>query len=97
MPPEMIAGLPYQGHVYDLFSIGVGLFCMRAGQFPFNMAYAQDNAYKLLVNNRPDLFWQYHQSFQEDGYYSEEFKDLLSCMFNPDPSMRLQLADILFH
>ena len=97
MPPEMIAGLPYQGHVYDLFSIGVGLFFLRAGVFPFNMATAQDNAYKLLVNNRADLFWQLHQSFQEDGYYSDEFKDLLSCMFNPEPSMRLQLADILFH
>ena len=57
MAPEILKKQRYQGPVVDLFALGVILFIMRAGHPPFGIASDDDNYYKMLAMNRPDLFW----------------------------------------
>ena len=80
MAPEILNKQRYHGPVIDLFSLGVILFIMRAGHPPFGIASEDDSYYKMLVNNRPDLFWQAHimSSNKPANYFSDEFKDLIT-------------------
>ena len=63
------------------------------------MANEEDNYYKLLATNRSDLFWKAHSNPQRkpEGFYSEEFKDLITCMLQFHPHQRLCIADIIGH
>merc|ERR1712051_457127 len=99
MAPEILARQPYQGQVVDLFALGVILFILYSGHPPFSMANEEDNYYKLLATNRSDLFWKAHSNPQRkpEGFYSEEFKDLITCMLQFHPHQRLCIADIIGH
>ena len=99
MAPEILAKQPYQGQVVDIFALGVILFIMRSGHPPFAQASEDDRYYQLLATNRSDLFWKAHSNSQRkgEGYYSEEFKDLITCMLQFHPHQRLCLADIVGH
>ena len=63
------------------------------------MAGKKDPFYKLIVQNRSDLFWkawaQYHP--EDDNYYSDEFKDLITTMIDYYPHKRPLMADIIGH
>lgn len=73
---------------------------MRSRHQPFDkMAGKKDPFYKLIVQNRADLFWkawaQYHP--EEEDYYSKEFKDLITTMIDYYPQKRPLMADIIGH
>lgn len=99
MAPEIINKQPYQGQVVDLFALGVILFIMRSGHPPFSQASEEDRYYQLLATNRSDLFWKAHSNSQGkgQGYYTEEFKDLITCMLQFHPHQRLCIADLVGH
>ena len=99
MAPEILARQPYQGQIVDLFALGVILFILYSGHPPFSMANDQDNFYKLLSTSRADLFWKSHSNptRKPEGFYSEEFKDLLTCMLQQQQHQRLCIADIVGH
>jgi len=61
MAPEVLAKKPYQGHVADIFSLGVILFAMYSGHPPFINATQSDSYYQYLYQNRIDLFWKKHE------------------------------------
>ena len=42
MSPEILYNQPYQGHVADLFALGVILFILYANHTPFDQAYTSD-------------------------------------------------------
>ena len=79
MAPEILNREAYQGDSVDLFAPGCILFQMRSGSFPFDKT-AQDNdeLYKFFVINRIDQYWAYHETNKEPGFFSPEFKDLVS-------------------
>ena len=85
MAPEILARQAYQGQVVDLFALGVILFILYSGHPPFQMANDQDNFYKLLATNRSDLFWKAHSNRKPADFYSEDFKDLITCMLQFHP------------
>lgn len=99
MAPEILSRQPYQGQVVDLFALGVILFILYSGHPPFSVASEEDNYYKLIATNRSDLFWKAHSSpsRKPEGFYSEEFKDLITCMLQFHPHQRLCIADIIGH
>ena len=61
------------------------------------MAKAEDMYYKLLATNRADLFWKAHSTRKPAGFFSEEFKDLITSMLQLHPHQRLCMADIIGH
>jgi serine/threonine protein kinase len=97
MAPEQLVKEPYQGHVVDLFALGVILFIMYSGHPPFSTAHSQDSYYKLISQNRADLFWKFHEKQHPEGFFSLDFKDLMTSMFQTMSQQRLSLADIVGH
>jgi len=97
MAPEIIMKEPYQGHVADLFALGIILFIMYAGHPPFNQAHPADPHYKLIATNRADLFWKYHSNRKPAGFFTDEFKDLMTNMLQLMANQRLSMTDIVGH
>jgi len=97
MAPEILDKHPYQGQVVDLFAVGVILFIMLTQHPPFSMANSDDMYYKLLATQRSDLFWKAHSNRKAAGFFSDEFKDLITCMLQVHPHQRLCMADIIGH
>lgn len=99
MAPEILQKQPYQGQVVDLFALGVILFILYSGHPPFSMANEDDTYYKLLATNRSDLFWKAHSNptRKPENFYSEDFKDMITCMLQFHPHQRLCIADIVGH
>lgn len=80
MAPEIMDKTPYMGNVVDLFACGVILFIMFTGHPPFSQAEPNDAHYKMLANNKPELFWKTHEKRKPKGFFSKEFKEVMTCM-----------------
>ena len=77
----------------DCFSLGVLLFVITIGNFPFSKASYSDEKYKYIVKKNYERFWD----FFNDIEISEEFKDLINNLINLDPLQRLNVDQILEH
>ena len=71
---------PYKGESVDVFASGVVLFIMVARHPPFTKAVAGDKFYKPIGSGRPELFWAAMEKYKSPGYYSDDFKDLVTQM-----------------
>lgn len=97
MAPEIVAKNPYNGVSVDLFAAGVILFIMFTGIPPFPEAQPNDPYYKMIVANKLDIFWMAHSRSKPAGFFSLEFKDLISAMFSYDPAKRPTIEQIKAH
>jgi len=98
MAPELIQKQVYQGQQVDLFALGIILFILYTGHPPFNSANPEkDPHYKLLADGKADLFWKQHSRNKPEGFFTEDFKDLISNMLQLDPVARLSLVDCVGH
>ena len=89
--------MPYSGEQADMFSLAVLVFALHAGKFPFEKASPTDAVYSAIVNQKMDLFWQHHKSIKPEGFYSDEFVDLISLMLEAEPAFRLSILDAASH
>ena len=83
----------YDGVKNDIFSLGVLLFVITIGVFPFDSATYSDEKYKFIIKGRYRQFWE----FFSDVDISEEFKDLINNLLSLNPSKRLSIDEILNH
>lgn len=75
MAPEINAKQPYEGKTVDLFASAVVLFIMFAGSPPFSSAVPNDPYYKLIANNKTEMFWAFHAKHKGNpNFFSEHFK-----------------------
>jgi serine/threonine protein kinase len=51
----------------------------------------------LICANRADLFWKAHSKNKPEGFFSEEFKTLITSMLQFDPSHRLSMTEVKAH
>ena len=86
----------YNGYKNDIFSLGVLLFILVVGRFPFNVCNGSDKRYKLIICKKFEEFWDI---FQEKIKYelSNEFKDLVQNLICYNPNERLSLEQIKNH
>jgi len=95
MAPEMIRNPKgYDGMRADLWACGVILFIMLAGFPPFQKPELSDWWFNKLVNGKHALFWQAHS---RSAYFSDQTKDFLNKILNPDPEKRISIADMKKH
>lgn len=94
--PEILRKRPYVGTRVDIFSIGICLFVIVFGKYPFGSATKYDPGYKLIMNQQFQLYWN---NFQKPNQFnvSEEFKDLFNQMVKFEPTFRPSIANILEH
>ena len=92
----------YDGTLADVFSLGVVLFVLVMGFYPFDKPNMFDSRYKLISKKDFDNFWkkcEQKKILAEKGLsgVSEEFKDLFEKMVCPKPKERISLCQIKKH
>ena len=83
----------YDGIKSDIFALGVLLFVIKLGKYPFGMSNHFDKEYRLIMEKNYEKFWQ---GFKKDNI-SKEFKDFFNHLICYDPSERLSFDEILEH
>ena len=83
----------FNGVKHDIFSLGVLLFVITIGSFPFDRASYSDEKYRFIVKKNYKRYWEYFNFLD----ISEEFKDLINKLICVTPTQRLGLNEILEH
>ena len=83
----------FNGVKHDIFSLGVLLFVITIGSFPFDRASYSDEKYRFIVKKNYKRYWEYFNFVD----ISEEFKDLINKLICVNPAQRLGLNEILEH
>ena len=83
----------FDGIKNDVFSLGILLFGITIGNFPFHRASYSDEKYKFIIKKNYKRFWEYFDYIE----ISEEFKDLINNLICVTPSQRLSIEKILSH
>jgi len=84
MAPEIKEGKVYKGSQVDMFSIGVILFIIVQGIFPFKEARKEEFFYNLLLTGQFDTYFT-----KVNGHgLSGEFKELILSLFSYDGDRR---------
>jgi len=95
MAPEMIRNVKgYDAMKADIWACGVILFIMLAGFPPFQKPDSSDWWFNKLMNGKHALFWQAHS---RSAYFSDQTKDFINKILNPDPEKRISIADMKKH
>ncbi|KAL2328621.1 hypothetical protein Fmac_022048 [Flemingia macrophylla] len=81
--PECILGLTYRGKAADTWAVGVTLYCMILGEYPFLGDTLQDT-YDRIVNNPIVL----------PNDMNPQLKNLIEGLLSKDPRLRMTLGDV---
>ena len=93
--PELRKGhiTGYDGVKSDIFSLGVLLFVITVGRFPFNLSGYSDKKYRLIMTKNFEQFWKNFDNYN----LSEEFKELINHLICYDPCQRYSIDEIFEH
>ncbi|CAD8198065.1 unnamed protein product [Paramecium pentaurelia] len=99
MAPEIVLKKEYNGTKVDIFSAGVILFILHAGSPPFSQAADKDQYFRLLSNNKWDLFWNQHLKYKGGNpeFFPQDFRNLMHGMLAPNPDQRFTLEQCMQH
>ena len=101
--PEMFccATKGYDGVMADIFSLGVVLFILVMGFYPFEKPNITDSRYKFISKKDYPGFWKKcEQKLSSNSSYtgsSHEFKDLFEKMVSYRPKERININEIKKH
>ena len=84
--PEVFKGIEFKGASADIWSMGICLYLMVCGDFPFQGEDAKDLVRAILRN-----------SFEVKDYVSPLFKDLIYKILEKNPNNRLTIQQIKEH
>lgn len=99
MAPEIRKQQKYNGKQTDIFSMGVVLFTLIVGYFPFSTADLKDQFYTFLLQGERDAnginsaYWETLKASD----LSYDFKDLMQKIFSMDGDKRPTLEEIKNH
>ena len=83
----------YDGIKSDIFSLGVLLFVITIGKFPFYSSSYSDKKYRLIMKQKFEKYWAIFEKYN----LSNEFKDLINHLLCFDPKERFSIEEILEH
>lgn len=91
----MHTGAEYSAESADVWSIGVIIFALRFGRYPFEAALESDYTYKLLADGNYATFWA-EVNRNNELELSTNFKSLLESLFCPELN-RFSMKDLKKH
>jgi serine/threonine protein kinase len=83
--PEIAAHEPYNGFQVDVWSLGICIYAMHAGRYPFNAASIEDLERQLATHHR----------IQYPLHFSGGLKRMLNGMLSKDPRQRTTLSELV--
>ena len=83
--PDVLSGKPYLGKPSDMWALGVVLFTMLYGQFPFYDSVPQELFSKIKSAE---------YTIPDDGRVSEDTKSVIRKLLLTDPSKRLTASEV---
>ena len=98
--PEMFSGLPYRGPPAEMFALGVLLFVIVMGAFPFKKANEkEDQLFALLQKDDTEEYWQAHRDKFKyiKNIATPGFRKIIKSLLTRDLSKRLSLGDFISH
>jgi len=93
MAPEIKEGKTYDGTQVDLFSVGVIVFIIVQGIFPFKEARKEEYFYNLLLTGQIET---YFEKVNGTGL-SADFKDMILKLFSYDGKNRYTVEELKSH
>ena len=84
--PEMLKGDPYKGSEVDIWSLGISLYVMVCGEFPFNEDDMKNLVYKIT-----------NGIYTIPENVSPLFKDLIKKLLEVNPKKRITIEEIKKH
>ena len=93
MAPEIHEQRQYNAKEIDIFSLGVIIFSIVVGRFPFEKATMDNYYYSLIKREMVEEFF----SGSRSAHLSPEFKELMMKMFAYDGSKRPTISEIKNH
>ena len=87
MAPEIKKRQVYNGKSTDIFAVGVVIYILVKGQFPFVEATQEDFYFKMLSEGDYEKYWQTVKA----SHLSEEFKDLILRILTKEGDERLTI------
>ena len=87
--PEMLMGKPYKGPEIDIWSLGISLFTMVCGDFPFDAD--EEGGMKSLV------FKITHGNYTIPEFVSPLCKDLIQKILEINPEKRITIEELKKH
>ena len=88
--PEIVKNTGYDGQMADIWACGVILYFMMTGRRPFD----DDSVHKLLDKI---IVGDFRFPSDDQKQLSEESKDLVKCILNPNPRKRYTIDMIKMH
>jgi serine/threonine protein kinase len=85
MPPEVLKNEHLIPQQIDVFSLGVILFLLVAGEFPFGEPNQDDEFYKYIIEENWEEYWKLVDS---DNNFSQDLKNLIQGMICYEPKKR---------
>lgn len=93
MAPEIKEGKTYDGTQVDLFSVGVIVFIIVQGIFPFKEARKEEYFYNLLLTGQIET---YFDKVNGKGL-SSDFKDMILKLFSYNGKDRYTIEELKSH
>jgi len=93
MAPEIKEGKTYDGTQVDLFSVGVIVFIIVQGIFPFKEARKEEYFYNLLLTGQIET---YFEKVNGTGL-SADFKDMILKLFSYEGKNRYTVEELKSH
>jgi len=93
--PEIIKRKPYSGYKADVYSLGMVLYCLLFGQFPF----IPEKRFEAVLNGEPHPLLEWPDQYIKYPSFnvSKTAKELLSEMLEVDPKKRITMEQIAKH
>jgi len=95
MAPEMLFERKYFADKADVFSIGILLFCMLIGHFPFARAVRYDSSYIHFAFKRENGIKKFWENVTKECDIPQDAIDLLNKLFTANPSERITLENVM--
>jgi len=92
--PTVGSAKTYDGRKADLFSVGVILFLLVKGTYPFLNADEEDFYYSKIISGDADTYFAW---VDKEQTLSSEFKDLIWRLLSPQSTDRPSLEDMRNH